>query len=181
MIRTVLTLLLLASSPSLAAQSRIEDANRPLLATRKNVFVEKSEHDVDVAMLGELKKWGRWKIVADESEADLLVRMRVSGSAAWGICHVQASILDAKTKKTFYIERTTRHARGLSRIRITLQPGDQWHCQNRWLRTWTKIADEQDLTDAVRKLQEFQDAAEPARQPPQPASSVASAPLASVN
>ena len=32
----------------------------------------------------------------------------------------------------------------------------------------------------MRKLQEFQDAAEPARQPPQPASSVASAPLALV-
>jgi hypothetical protein len=111
MIRIVLALLLLASSPSLAAQSQIEEADRLLLATGKNVFVEKSEHDVDVAMLGELKKWNRWKIVADESEADLLVRMRVSGSAAWGICHVQASILDAKTKRTLYTSNEQRGTR----------------------------------------------------------------------
>jgi hypothetical protein len=113
MIHLVLALLLVASSPSLASQSKIEDADRLLLAAGKNVFVEKSEHDVDVAMLGELKKWDRWKIVADESEADLLVRLRVSGSAAWGIGHVQASILDAKTKKTLYTSKEQRGSRTL--------------------------------------------------------------------
>jgi hypothetical protein len=111
MIRIVLALLLVASSPSLAAQSKIEDADRQLLAAGRNVFVERSEHDIDMAMLGELKKWNRWKIVADESEADLLVRMRVSGSATWGIGHVQASILDAKTKRTLYISNEQRGLR----------------------------------------------------------------------
>jgi len=43
------------------------------------------------------------------------------------------------------------------------------------------IVSEQDLTDAVRKLQKFQDAAQPAGQSPQPESSVASAPPAFVN
>jgi hypothetical protein len=113
MIRIILALVLLVSSSSLVAQSKIADTNRPLLAAGKNVFVEKAEHDVDVAMLGELKKWNRWKIVADESEADLLVRMRVSGSAAWGIGHVQASILDAKTKKTLYPSKEQRGTRTL--------------------------------------------------------------------
>jgi len=111
MIRIVLALLLLVSLPSLGAQSKIEDADRPLLATGKNVFVEKSEHDVDVAMLGELKKWNRWKIVADESEGDLLERIRVSGSAVWGVGHVQVSILDAKTKKTLYASNEQRGTR----------------------------------------------------------------------
>lgn len=96
-----------------ASQSKIEDAERPLLAADKNVFVEKAEHEVDVAMIGELKKWNRWKIVADESEADLLIRLRVSGSAAWGIGHVQASILDAKTKKTLYTSKDQRGTRSI--------------------------------------------------------------------
>ena len=43
------------------------------------------------------------------------------------------------------------------------------------------IVSEQDLTDAVRKLQKFQDAAQPVGQSPQPESAVASAPLALVN
>jgi hypothetical protein len=105
--------LLLALSPSGVGQSKIDDADRPLLAAGKNVFVEKSEHDVDVAMLGELKKWNRWKIVADESEADLLVRLRVSGSAAWGVGHVQVSVLDAKNKKTLYASKEQRGMRTL--------------------------------------------------------------------
>jgi hypothetical protein len=43
------------------------------------------------------------------------------------------------------------------------------------------IVSEQDLTDAVRKLQKFQDAAQPAVESPQPESSAASAQLALVN
>lgn len=113
MMRIILALFLILLPSTLVAQSKIEDTDRPLLAAGKNVFVEKAEHDVDVAMLGELKKWNRWKIVADESEADLLVRMRVSGSAAWGIGHVQASILDAKTKKTLYTSKEQRGTRTL--------------------------------------------------------------------
>jgi hypothetical protein len=43
------------------------------------------------------------------------------------------------------------------------------------------IVSEQDLTDAVRKLQKFQDAAEPASQPPQPESRVSRVGSAFVN
>lgn len=85
--------------------------SQSVLLTAKTVFVEKADHDVDVAMLGELKEWGRWKIVADETEADLVVRLRISGSAVWGVGHVQASILDAKTKKTLYTSKEQRGTR----------------------------------------------------------------------
>jgi hypothetical protein len=84
MIHIALALCLILLPSSLIAQSKTEEADRLLLAAGKNVFVEKADHDVDVAMLGELKKWSRWKIVADESETDLLVRMRVSGSDCLG-------------------------------------------------------------------------------------------------
>ena len=43
------------------------------------------------------------------------------------------------------------------------------------------IVSEQDLTDAVRKLQKFQDAAEPACRSPRPESADVSAPPALVN
>jgi hypothetical protein len=109
-LRVAVVLLLVLCASALATQ--IEDFS-PLLAAGKTVFVEKAEKDADVAMLGELKKWNHWKIVADESEADLLVRLRVSGSAAWGIGHVQASVLDAKTKKTLYTSKEQKGTRTL--------------------------------------------------------------------
>lgn len=94
--------------------ARAQDTeSQAILTMAKTVFVEKADKDADVAMLGELKKWDRWKIVADESEADLLIRLRVSGSAVWGIGHVQASILDAKTKKTLYTSKEQRGTRTL--------------------------------------------------------------------
>lgn len=81
------------------------------LNAAKTIFVEKAEKDADVAMIDELNKWGKWKVVADESEAELIVRLRVSGSGAWGIGHVQAFILDAKSKKTLYTSKTQKGTR----------------------------------------------------------------------
>jgi hypothetical protein len=97
----------------LAAALLMPIQNQPdsLLLSAQTVFVEKAEQDADVAMLGELKDWGRWKIAADESEADLIIRLRVSGSAIWGVGHIQASILDAKTKKTLYTSKEQRGTR----------------------------------------------------------------------
>lgn len=88
-----------------------EDDAKILLVKDRRVFVEKADKDADVAMVKELQNWGRWKIVADESEAELLVRLRVSGSAAWGVGHIQASILDAKTKKTLWTSKDQRGTR----------------------------------------------------------------------
>jgi hypothetical protein len=106
-----LTLLVIPLCGLSFADEKEARENKEALSAGKKVFVEKAEHDVDVAMLGELKKWDWWKVVADESEADLLVRLRVSGSAAWGIGHVQVSVLDSKTKKTLYTSKEQRGSR----------------------------------------------------------------------
>jgi hypothetical protein len=112
----VYALLILFGLPSLAnesPQTALTKDQLEQLAPGKKVFVEKAEKDADVAMLGELKKWGRWPIVADESEADLIIRLRASGSGAWGVGHVQASILNAKTKVTLW---TSKEQRGMRTI-----------------------------------------------------------------
>ncbi len=95
-----------AVNPAFAAETK--DAR---LAAGKKVFVEPAEHAVDVAMGGELKKWGRWKIVAEAGEADILIRLRVSGNAAWGVGHVQAFVLDAKTRETLWVSKAQRGMR----------------------------------------------------------------------
>jgi hypothetical protein len=87
---------------------RAASAVDPRLAIGKKVAVEKSEHDVDVAMADELGRWGRWTLVADDGEAGLLVRLRVSGNAAWGVGHVQAYVLDARTKETLWVSRSQK-------------------------------------------------------------------------
>lgn len=81
------------------------------LAEGKKVFVEKAEKDADVYMLKELEKWARWPIVADESQADLIIRLRASGSGAWGVGRVQAFILDAKTKDTLWTSKNQKGVR----------------------------------------------------------------------
>ena len=91
--------------------SKIEEADKLLLGAGKKVFVEKADKDVDVAMAGDLQKWGRWKVVGDASEADLLIRLRVSGSAVWGVGHVQAFILEPQSKRTIYSSRRQRGTR----------------------------------------------------------------------
>ena len=92
---------------------RFDAADLPALIAAKAVLVEKAEKDADVAIIDELKKWGRWKVVADESEADLIIRLRASGAGGWGSGHVQAFILDAKTKKTLYTSETQRGQRSV--------------------------------------------------------------------
>lgn len=110
---TVSTLILVLTIIAAAddKKKRFEDADFPALQKAKAVIVEKADKDADVAMIDELKKWGRWKVVADESEADLIIRLRASGSGGMGTGHVQAFILDAKTKKTLYTSDTQRGQR----------------------------------------------------------------------
>jgi hypothetical protein len=100
-----------ASVGAYAQSTQLTEEQIEQLAPGKKVFVEKAEKDADVAMLGELKKWNRWPIVADESEADLIIRLRASGSGAWGIGHAQASILNAKTKVTLWTPKEQRGTR----------------------------------------------------------------------
>lgn len=75
------------------------------LAIGRAVWVEPAQHDTEVAMADELQKWGRWKIVGEEKEADLLVRLRVSGNSVWGRGKVQVFIIDARSRKTVYTSR----------------------------------------------------------------------------
>lgn len=83
---TVSTLILVLTIIAAAddKKKRFEDADFPALQKAKAVIVEKADKDADVAMIDELKKWGRWKVVADESEADLIIRLRASGSGGMG-------------------------------------------------------------------------------------------------
>src|SRR5262249_3411557 len=94
----ILTFVVLSLTLSAFAddKKKFDPSDLQTLKDAKAVYVEKAEKEVDVAMIGELNKWGRWKVVASDSEADLIVKLRVSGSAAWGVGHVQAFILDAK-------------------------------------------------------------------------------------
>jgi len=83
------------------------------LAEGRRVFVEKSERDADVWMVKELQNWGRWKIVGDRSEAELIVRIRTSGNPAWGLSHVVAYVLDPSTMETLWMSRDHRGTRNL--------------------------------------------------------------------
>lgn len=85
----------------------------PRLGQGKKVFVEQADKDADVTMGKELQQWGRWKLVGDQGDADLLVRLRVSGNAAWGIGHVQAFVLDAKTKETLWVSKSQKGTRNV--------------------------------------------------------------------
>lgn len=100
-------LLLLTLTPLTLADNK-PDAR---LAAGATVYVEKAEKDADSYMLKELDKWNRWKIVADESQATLLIRLRASGSGAWGVGRVQAFILDAKTKETLWTSKSQKGMR----------------------------------------------------------------------
>jgi len=90
-----------------------EQVSNTSLAEGKKIFVEPAEKEADVAMLKQLHEWGRWKIVGDQAEADLLVRLRVSGNAAWGVGRVQAFILDAKTKETLWTSESRKGVRSV--------------------------------------------------------------------
>jgi hypothetical protein len=69
-----------------------------LLAPARRVFVRpvpvKDIHEV-VANL--LRDWGRWKVVDKPEEAEIRVRLVLSGSAGWGRASIVATIEEAPT------------------------------------------------------------------------------------
>lgn len=44
-----------------------------------------------------LREWGRWRVVDRPEEADIQVRLVLSGSAAWGRASIVATIEDVST------------------------------------------------------------------------------------
>jgi hypothetical protein len=99
--RVIIFILLIASSAGFAQSA----------CSGTPVFVEKSDHDVDVAMINQVQQWGFWKLVGDKDEAVIFVRIRVSGNAAWGVGHVQAFVLDARTGKTIWASKVQKGLR----------------------------------------------------------------------
>lgn len=85
----------------------------PRVAKDNAVYVEPANKDADVAIVEEIQKWGRWRVVADETEAHIIVRLRASGSGAWGLGHIQAFILDAKTKETIWTSKNQKGTRNI--------------------------------------------------------------------
>jgi hypothetical protein len=67
-----------------------------LLAPGQRVYVRPvPERDIHEVVANLLRDWGRWKVVDKPDEADILVRLVLSGSAAWGRASIVATIEEA--------------------------------------------------------------------------------------
>ena len=69
-----------------------------LLAPGRRVYVrpvpEKDIHEVVGNLLSE---WGRWPLVDKAEDADIMIRLVLSGSAGWGLASIVATIEDSST------------------------------------------------------------------------------------
>jgi hypothetical protein len=67
-----------------------------LLAPGRRVFVRPvPEKDIHEVVANLLREWGRWKVVDKPEEAEILVRLVLSGSAGWGRASIVATIEEA--------------------------------------------------------------------------------------
>jgi hypothetical protein len=89
-------------APTAAPPSK---ANLSLLAPGATVFVEPARDDGHTIMSEKLEKWGRWRVVQTPADADLTVRLILSGSAGWGRGSMTATIYDARTDTLLWTSR----------------------------------------------------------------------------
>jgi len=75
------------------------------LAEGRKVFIKPSDKkELDMYLLKELQKWGRWKIVDDPTAAELFVQPKASGVTFWN-SSAQCTIVDATSKEVLWISK----------------------------------------------------------------------------
>jgi hypothetical protein len=67
-----------------------------LLAPGRRVYVKSvTNNDIHETLANLLREWGRWKVLDTADDADILVRLHLSGSEGWGRASIVAVIEDA--------------------------------------------------------------------------------------
>ena len=68
------------------------------LAPGRRVYVKPvTNKDIHEVVGNLLRDWGRWAVVEKPEDADILVRLALSGSAGWGRASIVATVEDAST------------------------------------------------------------------------------------
>ncbi len=68
------------------------------LAPGRRVYVRPvPEKDIHEVVGNLLREWGRWQVVDKSEDADLVVRLQLSGSSGWGLASIVATIEDPST------------------------------------------------------------------------------------
>jgi hypothetical protein len=68
-------------------------SGRALLASGRRVFVRPvPEKDIHEVVGNLLREWGRWRVVDRPEDADIQVRLVLSGSAGWGRASIVATV-----------------------------------------------------------------------------------------
>ena len=73
-------------------------AGMSLLAPGHRIYVRPVPNkDVHEVVGNLLRDWGRWKVVEHPNDADMVLRLRLSGSAFWGRASIVATLEEATT------------------------------------------------------------------------------------